>query len=68
MREEGKAFIPVANEHLRGFVEVMKVFLGFMQKHRRQEVATLDMDATLVETQKERMRFFATKDTRRINR
>jgi hypothetical protein len=26
LREEGKAFIPVGNEHLRGFVEVMKVF------------------------------------------
>jgi len=52
MREEGKAFIPLCNEHLRGFVEVMKVFLGFIQKHRRQEVATLDMDATLVCTQK----------------
>ena len=52
LREVGKAFIPVANEHLRGFVEVMKVFLSFMQKHGRQEVATLDMDATLVETQK----------------
>jgi hypothetical protein len=52
LREEGKAFIPVGNDHLRGFSEVMKVFLGFMQKHRRQEVATLDMDATLVCTQK----------------
>ncbi len=52
LREAGKAFIPVANEHLRGFVEVMKVFLSFMQKHRRQEEATLDMDATLVETRK----------------
>lgn len=52
LREEGKAYIPVSNEHLRGFGEVMKVILGFMQKHRRQEVATLDMDATLVSTQK----------------
>ncbi len=51
-REEGRAFIPLCNEHLRGFAEVMKVFLGFMQKHRVQEVATLDMDATLVSTQK----------------
>lgn len=52
LREEGKAFIPVGNDHLRGFSEVMKVVLGFMQKRRRQEVATLDMDATLVCTQK----------------
>jgi len=52
LREAGKAFIPVANEPLRGFVEVMKGFLSFVQKCRRQEVATLDMDAVLVETQK----------------
>jgi hypothetical protein len=52
MREEGKAFIAVGNEHLRGFVEVMKVFLSFMQKQGSEEIATLDMDATLVETQK----------------
>jgi hypothetical protein len=52
LREGGKAFIPVANEHLRGFVEVLKVFLSFVQKCRRQEIATLDMDAVLVETQK----------------
>jgi hypothetical protein len=52
LREEGKAFIPVGNPYLRGFAEVMKVFLGFMQKHRRQGVATLDMDATIVSTQK----------------
>jgi hypothetical protein len=52
LREAGKAFIPVANEHLRGFVGVMKVFLSFVQKCRRQEIATLDMDAVLVETQK----------------
>jgi hypothetical protein len=52
LREPGKAYIPVGNEHLRGFVEVMKVFLSFMQKQQRQEEATLDMDATLVETEK----------------
>ena len=52
LREAGKAFIPVANESLRGFVEVMKVFLSFVQKGPRQEVATLDRDAVLVETQK----------------
>jgi hypothetical protein len=52
LREEGKAFISVGNEHLRGFVEVMKVFLSFMQKERMEEEATLDMDAVLVETGK----------------
>jgi hypothetical protein len=52
LREVGKAFIPLGNEHLRGFVEVMKVFLSFMQKERMEEVATLDMDAVVVETMK----------------
>ena len=52
MREEGKAYIPAANEHLRGLKEVNKEFLGFVQRNRREEMATLDMDATLVETRK----------------
>jgi hypothetical protein len=53
LREKGKAFIPAANGHLRGFGKVNKDFLLFMQRHKRQDVATLDMDATLVETSKE---------------
>jgi hypothetical protein len=52
MRETGKAFIPVSNEHLRGFGRVYRDFLSFVQKHSRQSIATLDMDATLVETSK----------------
>lgn len=52
LREPGKAFIPVANEHLRGFSKVNGDFLTFIQKHHPQRVATLDMDATLVETNK----------------
>jgi Transposase DDE domain group 1 len=52
MRETGKAFIPAANEHLRGFAKTNRDFLAFAQKHNMQRTATLDMDATLVETNK----------------
>lgn len=52
LREPGKAFIPAANEHLRGFSNVNGDFLSFIQRHHRQRIATLDMDATLVETNK----------------
>src|SRR3989304_6050360 len=50
--EEGKAYIPAANKYLRGLREVSRDFLGFVQRNRREETATLDMDATLVETRK----------------
>ena len=51
-RVEGKAFIPVPNEHLRGLVRVNADMVGFLQFHDPQKVATLDQDATLVETTK----------------
>lgn len=52
LRQPGKAFIPVANKHLRGFVKVNRDFLAFLQKNNPQKTATLDMDATLVATNK----------------
>ena len=52
LRHSGKAFIPASNEHLRGFAEVNRDFLAFVQCNNPQEVATLDMDATLVATNK----------------
>ena len=52
LREAGRAFIPVANEHLRGFSKVNRDFLRSFQKHHPQATATLDMDATLVATNK----------------
>jgi hypothetical protein len=52
LRQCGKAFIAASNEHLRGFVGVNRDFLGFLQGNKAQKVATLDMDATLVETSK----------------
>jgi len=52
LRIEGKAFIPAPNEHLRGLVKVNADMVGFIQGHNPQKVATLDQDATLIETTK----------------
>src|SRR4030067_1286643 len=49
-RQAGKAFIPAANEHLQGLVKVNRDLLSFVQSSRIEKTATLDMDATLVET------------------
>jgi hypothetical protein len=51
-RVEGKALIPVPNEHLRGLAKVNQGMAAFMQKRNPQKTATLDQDATLVETGK----------------
>ena len=51
-REAGKAFIPEANEHLKGFVAVNNDLVGFASLQNVQQTATLDMDATLVATNK----------------
>jgi hypothetical protein len=52
IREPGRAFIPLANEALRGLWEVNKDFIGFVQSNGMERTATLDMDATLVESEK----------------
>ena len=52
LRQVGKAFIPAPNEHLAGFGKVNREFLSFVQRNNFQKAATLDMDATLVETNK----------------
>jgi hypothetical protein len=52
-RVEGKAFIPVPNEHLRGLVKVNQGVVAFVQKRSVQKTATLDQDATLAETAKQ---------------
>jgi len=51
-RITGKAFIPVPNEHLLGLARVNQEMAVFMQKRDSQKIATLDQDATLVETAK----------------
>lgn len=52
-RQPGKAFIPRANEHLRGLGKVNCDLVAAVQRRMPVEVATLDMDATLVESFKE---------------
>jgi hypothetical protein len=52
-RVGGKAFIPAPNEHLRAMAKVNADMMIFSQRHDKEKTATLDMDATLVETMKE---------------
>ncbi len=47
-----KAFIPMANEHLRGLGQVNSEFVAFIQASAPQQHATVDIDATLVPTDK----------------
>ena len=52
-REPDRAFIPGASAGLRGLIRVNADMVAFVQRHLRQSCATLDMDATLVETHKQ---------------
>lgn len=52
LREPGRAFIPSPNRRLRGLYQSNRDLLAAVQRHRPQPVATLDTDATLVETNK----------------
>lgn len=49
---ETRAFIPLSNAFLLGLCGVNQSMLEFMQQHNPQEVATIDMDATIVASQK----------------
>lgn len=51
-REKGVAYIPAMGEGLRGLGRVNQALLAFLQKQARTATATLDMDATLIETHK----------------
>lgn len=51
-RERGKALIPKPNGHLSGLLGVNAAVAAFVQRRSPESVATLDMDATLVETHK----------------
>ena len=48
----GTAFIPAVTEALQGVWRVNQALLSVIQQHRPATVATLDMDATLIETHK----------------
>ena len=48
----GTAFIPAVTDELRGLWQANRALPGFMQTHKPAISATLDMDATLIETHK----------------
>jgi hypothetical protein len=48
----GSAVIPAVTEQLRGLWQVNQTLLGCIQRHQAATSATLDMDATLIETHK----------------
>lgn len=52
-RQAHSAFIPKANEHLKALGKVNQDFVAFVQGCSPQSQATLDMDATLVGSQKD---------------
>jgi hypothetical protein len=51
-RQPGKAFIPAPNEHLLGLRKTNRDVIASIQQRQPEREATLDTDATLVETQK----------------
>jgi hypothetical protein len=51
-REEGKAFIPNPTRGLRGLEQVNREQIQYLQDQHPETTATLDMDATLIETHK----------------
>lgn len=52
-RQPHTAFIPAPNTALRGLGRVNRDLIAFVQKGDPKKTATLDMDATLVETEKD---------------
>ena len=48
----GRAVIPDASPQLSGLIRVNRDVTAFKQRHRPEPVATVDMDATLIETHK----------------
>ena len=52
-RQSGKAFIPAANTHLNGLSCINNGLSSFASFQRPENMATLDMDATLIASSKE---------------
>lgn len=50
-RVDGKAFIPASNDHLKSLRALNTSLIAGLQKRRPQKTATLDCDATLVQTE-----------------
>jgi len=51
------AFIPVPNQPLQGLRRVNRHFVAWVQQAHPEKTATLDMDATLIETGKQEARY-----------
>ena len=56
-RRAHTAFIPAPTKALSGLYEVNAELVSFVQRHLPQNKATLDMDATLVETHKQQAHY-----------
>jgi hypothetical protein len=56
-RVQGTAFIPQPNEHLKGLSRINAELVKFIQMYSLHHEATLDIDATLVETCKSKALF-----------
>lgn len=56
-REAGSAFIPSRVPALTGLWKVTEELVAFLQSRSREATATLDMDATLIETHKQEALF-----------
>jgi hypothetical protein len=52
LRKPEKSFIPAPNPYLMSLIRVNGDLVGSVQRRSAQQIATLDMDATLVETNK----------------
>jgi len=57
LREQGSAFIPSPGSALAGLSKVNEVCVAFLQRQAGEATATLDMDATLIETHKQEALF-----------
>lgn len=56
-RQLGKAFIPKPNGNLLGLLKINNDMVAFAQKQNPQDIATLDMDATVAQTSKKEALF-----------
>jgi len=57
LREPGRAFIPSPSDALAGLAKVNELCVRFLQRQSSQATATLDMDATLIESHKQEALF-----------
>lgn len=56
-RPQNKAFIPLPNANLLGLSGINKEMLEFLQLNNPEKVATIDMDATIIRSQKEQAQY-----------